>query len=468
MSAPFGSCSAFGTARAVQWPAMSAFPRVALLLAAAVLAASAAARAQSSAAGALEAAIAEDYENELRALFEHFHRNPELSFLEHETAKRLAAELRASGVEVTEGIGRTGIVGMLDNGDGPLVLVRADMDGLPVREQSELPYASTATQVDLSGEEAPVMHACGHDVHITAMVGVARRLAAMRDAWSGTVMFVGQPAEERIMGAREMLEDGLYERFGVPDYALAFHVAAGKPAGKIDVPPGLLASSSDSVDVTVFGIGAHGASPHRGRDPIYIAAQLVVALQSIVSRELNPLEPGVITVGAIHGGFKHNVIPDRVELQLTVRANSEDTREQLLSAIERVADGIGRAAGLPESLLPRVVRTKESTPVTMNNEELAARVRAAIGAGMGEDVFHSEPPSGMGAEDFAYFVRTEHNVPGAYFNVGGTDPADLAAEAEGGPPVPSHHSPFFRIEPEPAIRAGVEAMTLAVLDLLRP
>ena len=421
-----------------------------------------------SSAQELDDAIAEDYRAELKSLFEHFHRNPELSFLEHKTAARLAAELRKSGVEVTEGIGRTGIVGMMRNGDGPLVLVRADMDGLPVAEKSELPYASTVTQVDLSGEEVPVMHACGHDVHITSMVGVARRLAAMRDQWSGTVMLVGQPAEERIMGAREMIEDGLYERFGVPDYALAFHVAAGKPAGKIDVPPGLLASSSDSVDITVFGIGAHGASPHRGKDPIYIAAQLVVALQGIVSRELNPLEPGVVTVGAIHGGFKHNVIPDRVELQLTVRANSEETREQLLSAIERIAEGVGRAAGLPSSLLPKVVRTKESTPVTVNNSELAARVRAAIGRGMGEEVFHTEPPSGMGAEDFAYFVGTEHKVPGTYFDVGGTSQADLEAEAAGGPPVPSHHSPFFRIEPEPAIRAGVEAMTLAVLDLLRP
>ena len=413
-------------------------------------------------------AIAEDYATELGGLFEHFHRNPELSFLEHRTAARLADELRKSGVEVTEGIGRTGIVGMMENGDGPLVLVRADMDGLPVAEQSELPYSSTARQVDLSGEEVPVMHACGHDVHITSMVGVARRLAAMREHWSGTVMFVGQPAEERIMGAREMIEDGLYERFGVPDYALAFHVSAGKPAGKIEVPPGLLASSSDSVDITVFGIGAHGASPHRGKDPIYIAAQLVMALQGIVSRELNPLEPGVVTVGAIHGGFKHNIIPDRVELQLTVRANSEETREQLLAAIERIAEGVGRTAGLPPSLRPKVVRTKESTPVTVNDSELAARVRAAIAAGMGENVFHREPPSGMGAEDFAYFLRTEHRVPGTYFNVGGTSVEDLEAEAAGGPPVPSHHSPFFRIEPEPAIRAGVEAMTLAVLDLLRP
>ena len=410
-------------------------------------------------------AIQADYDNELGALFEHFHRNPELSFREEKTAVRLAEELRKSGVEVTTGIGRTGIVGMLRNGPGPTVLVRADMDGLPVEEQSELPYESKARQVDLSGEEVPVMHACGHDVHITALVGTARRLAAMKDRWSGTVMFIGQPAEERISGAREMLEDGLYERFGVPDYALAFHVSAGEPAGKVNVPTGLLASSADSVNITVRGIGAHGASPHRGKDPIYIASQLVVALQGIVSRELNPLDPGVITVGAFHSGFKHNIISDRAELQLTVRSNRQEVRDQLMDAIERVAEGIGRANGLPEQLLPKVVRLAESTPPTINDEALAERVTAAIERGMG-DVFFEEKPSGMGAEDFAYFVTTEHDVPGTYFSVGGTSQADLDAAAAGGPPVPSHHSPFFRVEPEPSVTSGVHAMTLAVLDLL--
>ena len=414
----------------------------------------------------LSQAIDADYEQELGALFDHFHRNPELSFLETETAKLLAEELRKSGVEVAEGIGRTGIVGMMRNGSGPTVLVRADMDGLPVKEQSEVSNESVVRQVDLSGEEVPVMHACGHDVHMTALVGTARRLAAMKDHWSGTVMFIGQPAEERISGAREMLEDGLYDRFGVPDYALAFHVSAGDPAGKINVPQGLMASSSDSVDITVRGIGAHGASPHRGKDPIYIAAQLVVALQGIVSRELNPLEPGVVTVGAIHGGFKHNIISDRVDLQLTVRANSEETREQLLSAIERIAEGIGRAAGLPDVLLPRVVRTSESTPTTINNTKLAERVRGAITSGMGDDILFETKPSGMGAEDFAYFVQTEDKVPGAYFMVGGTSTADLDAAEDGGPPIPSHHSPFFRIEPEPSVKSGVQAMTLAVLELL--
>ena len=442
-------------------------PLVALLTALTLsITSPASARAADDLGDRLAAAVAADYETELEDLFVHFHRNPELSFREVETAKRLAAELRKSGVEVTEGVGGTGIVGILRNGEGPTVLVRADMDGLPVEEQSELPYASTARQVDITGEEVPVMHACGHDVHITAMVGTARRLAAMKDRWAGTVMFVGQPAEERISGARAMLEDGLYERFGVPDYALAFHVSAGDPAGKISLEGGLLASSSDSVNVTVFGVGAHGASPHRGKDPIYIASQLVVALQGIVSREIDPLEPAVVTVGSFHGGFKHNIIPDRVELQLTVRSNKMEVRDQLLAAIERIAEGVARTAGLPDSLLPRVERTSESTPPTYNDSELAMRLRKAFAEGMGEDALFEEQPSGMGAEDFAYFVETEHDVPGAYFSVGGTAQEEIDAEAAGGSPLPSHHSPFFRIEPEPSIKSGVRAMTLGVLELL--
>lgn len=291
-------------------------------------------------------AVAADYEAYLAPLFVHFHEHPELSFEEAETAARIARELRALGVEVTEGVGGTGVVGMIENGPGPTVLVRADMDGLPLLEDSGVPYPSHVTQVDIDGVEKPVMHACGHDVHITSLIGTARRLTTMTDAWSGTVMLVAQPAEERIGGAHAMLEDGLYERFGVPDYALAFHVAAGKPAGKLFVADRLVASSSDSVDITVHGIGTHGAAPQKGKDPICIASQIVVALQGLVSRELSPLEPGV------------------------------------------------------------------------------------------------------------------------YFRVGGTAQADLDAEAEGGPAVPSHHSPFFKIEPESSVTTGVEAMTVAVLELL--
>lgn len=415
---------------------------------------------------ALRQAVAADYEAYLAPLFVHFHQNPELSFRETRTAARIAEELRELGVEVTEGVGGTGVVGRIENGSGPTVLVRADMDGLPILEDSGLPYASTARQVDIDGVEKPVMHACGHDVHVTALVGTARRLTAMKDAWSGTVVLIAQPAEERISGARAMLEDGLYERFGVPDYALAFHVSAGEPAGKLIVPERVVASSSDSVDVTVYGVGAHGASPHKGKDPIYLASQLVVALQGLVSRELAPLEPGVVTVGSFHGGFKHNIIPTEVKLQLTVRADSEETRETLLAGIRRIAEGVGRTAGLPDELLPKVELTTESTPVTLNDPELALRVRGAFEREMGAEALHPDVRTGMGAEDFAYFVQTEHRVPGVYFSVGGTAQADLDAEEAGGPPVPSHHSPFFKVEPEPSITAGVEAMTVAVLELL--
>jgi amidohydrolase len=414
----------------------------------------------------LRQAVAADYEAYLEPLFVHLHRNPELSYRETETAARIAAELRGLGVEVTEGVGGTGVVGLLRNGEGPTVMVRADMDGLPLREATGLPYASTVTQVDVTGVEQPVMHACGHDVHVTALVGTARRLIALKDRWSGTVMLLAQPAEERIGGAKAMLEDGLYERFGVPDYALAFHVEAGEPAGRVMVPAELVASSSDSVDITVHGVGTHGASPHKGKDPIYVAAQIVVALQGLISRELSPLEPGVVTVGAFHAGSKHNIISDRAELQLTVRADSEETREKLLSGIRRIAENVARAAGLPEDKLPEVRLSTESTPTTVNDPALVRRIRETFARELGAEALYEERRDGMGAEDFAYFVRTDDRVPGVYFSVGGTAQAELDAEAAGGPAVPGHHSPLFRIEPEPSVTTGVEAMTVAVLELL--
>lgn len=416
----------------------------------------------------LRDSIAEHYRDHLGELFVHFHKNPELSLLETRTAARLAGELRAEGVEVTEGIGGTGIVGLLKNGEGPLVLVRADMDGLPVEENSGLEYASRARQVNRDGREVPVMHACGHDVHITSLVGTARQLAQNRNLWSGTVMFIGQPAEEVISGARNMLVDGLYERFGVPDYALAFHVSAGDPAGKVQVRSGPIAASSDSVDIIVRGIGAHGASPHKGKDPIYIGSQIVIALQGIVSREVPPRRPAVVTVGAFHAGLKHNIISDEAHLQLTVRSTDRETRDQLLSAIDRIAKGVGRANGLPDELLPEVHFSKtQTTPPTVNDPKLAERIRGVFAKELGEDMLYMSVNEGMGAEDFAYFVSTEHDVPGCYFEVGGTSEGDLDIERAGGTPVASHHSPFFRIEPEPAVISGSHAMTLAVLELLR-
>ncbi len=404
------------------------------------------------------------YENHLEDLFLHFHKNPELSFLENKTAARMAAELRAAGVEVTEGVGGTGVVGLLKNGDGPLLLLRADMDGLPVPEKTGLPYASTATQVGQDGKEYPVMHACGHDVHITSMVGTARQLAAMKDRWKGTLMFVVQPAEERVGGAKAMIEDGLYDRFGKPDAALAFHVTSMLPTGKISASEGIQYSSADSVDIMVPGIGAHGASPHMGRDPVYIASQIVTGLQSVVSREVGPLSPAVITVGAFQSGLKHNIISDRADLQLTVRANDEDTRAQLLAAIERIAVNTGKAHGLPDDL-PVTVKVSEGTPVTNNDPELARQLNGVMKRELGEAVFVPFEQKGMGAEDFAYFVADELGVPGYYFAVGGTPPEAFAAAENGGPPVPSHHSPLFKVSPEESVTLGTQAMIAAVLEL---
>ncbi|WP_414976948.1 amidohydrolase [Brevundimonas sp.] len=408
----------------------------------------------------LKAAVQQDYTANLAALFDDFHRHPELSGLEVRTAGIMAAQLTALGYEVTTGVGGTGVVAVLRNGDGPTVMIRADMDGLPLQEATGLANASTVRQVDSDGVEKPVMHACGHDVHITALIGTARQLMTRRGDWSGTLVLVAQPAEERIFGARAMVEDGLYTRFPKPDYALAFHVSAGVPAGRISVPLAIHSSSSDSVDIAVHGVGTHGAYPHLGVDPVLVASSIVVNLQSLRSRTVNPLEGAVVSVGAIHGGIKHNIISDRVDLQLTVRADSPEVRTLLLDGIDRVARGTAIALGVPEDRMPTVVRsTVETTPPTLNDTPTATRVRAAIAGAMGEARMIDEPRGGMGAEDFAYFVTPESGVKGVYFDVGGTPVSDLATAA-------GHHSPLFRIAPEPSVTAGVEAMVVAAESLM--
>jgi len=317
----------------------------------------------------------------------------------------------------------------------------------------------------ITGNMVSVMHACGHDVHITALVGTARQMVARKDEWSGTLMLIVQPAEERIIGARLMREDNLWERFGTPDYALAFHVGAGSPAGKINAPEGASYAGSDSVDIIVHGVGAHGASPHMGKDPIVIGSQIVMALQTLVSRELAPRTPGVVTVGSFHSGTKHNIISDRAHLQLTVRNTNLETREILLQGIERIAVNIGRAAGLPEDKLPEVIVSNEGTPPTVNDGPLARRLRQAWGEAMGEDSLYDESFEGMGAEDFPYFSNDPY-IPSVYWDIGGTPQEDLDAEAAGGPVVSGHHSPFFKIAPEPSVRAGVESTVVALMELM--
>ncbi|WP_397577676.1 amidohydrolase [Sphingorhabdus sp.] len=411
-------------------------------------------------------AVKADYDKSLASLWDHFHRNPELSFREYKTAARMAQELRTvPGMIVTEKVGGTGVVGMLKNGDGPVVLVRADMDGLPVQERSGLANSSTVRQVGVDGLEMPVMHACGHDVHITSLLGTARQMARMKDRWKGTILFIVQPAEERVGGAKAMVQDGLYTRFPKPDYALAFHVAAELETGKIAASEGIQYSSADSVDIRVPGIATHGAAPHLGRDPVYIASQIVVGLQSIISREKGPLDAGVITVGAFHAGTKHNIISEYADLQVTVRANSQAVRDQLIASIERVAKGIGAAHGLPNDKLP-IVKVNESTPVTVNDAALARRLNGAIATALGSDVVVPFRQTNMGAEDFAFFVDQQFGIPGYYFAVGGTNPEWIAAAKNGGPAVAGHHSPLFKIDPEPSVRLGIEAMTAAALDLL--
>ncbi|HEX8467400.1 MAG TPA: amidohydrolase [Allosphingosinicella sp.] len=411
--------------------------------------------------------IKADYDKRLGAMFVDFHRNPELSFKENRTARILAKALRSEGATVTEGVGGTGVVGVMRNGAGPTVLIRADMDGLPVEEKSGVPYSSTARQTGVDGLEMPVMHACGHDVHVTSLIGTARQLASMKARWRGTIVLIGQPAEERVGGAKAMLADGLYTRFPKPDYALGFHVNSGMRTGTVSGADALMYSSADSVDIIVHGVGAHGAAPHTGKDPVYIGAQIVTALQSIVSREVGPLSPAVVTVGSFHSGTKHNIISDRADLQITVRANDEGTRRQLLTAIDRIAKGIARAHGVAENRLPEI-KVSEGTPTTSNTPALAQRVRAAWAQALPAGTVVPFAQESMGAEDFTYFVQPELGVPGFYFSVGGTPQAAFDSARSGGPPVPSHHSPLFRIDPEPSIRLGTEAMTVAVLDLLRP
>jgi hippurate hydrolase len=417
-------------------------------------------------ADALTDAVNEDYDKHLAGLFDHFHRNPELSTIEHETARRMAMELDLAGFQVTEGVGGTGVVAILENGHGPTVMMRADMDGLPVEEKSGLENASRAQQKDpITGNTVFTMHACGHDVHITSLVGTARHMAANKDKWKGTLMLVVQPAEERVLGARAMRDDDIWGRFGKPDYALAFHVSSSNVAGVINVQEGSPYAGADTVDIIVHGVGAHGASPHRGKDPIVLGSQIVLALQTLVAREISPRDPGVVTVGSFHSGTKHNIISDRAHLQLTVRNTSEETRKILLDGIVRIAENMGRVAGLPEDKLPEVIISNESVPPVMNDSALARRLKGAWIDALGEDAVVDIPTKGMGAEDFPFFTQ-DPEISSVYWAIGGTPQEDFVREAEGGEPVPSHHSPLFKISPEPSVKAGVQSTVVALQALM--
>lgn len=400
----------------------------------------------------------------LEAIYKQLHANPELSFREFNTAALVATELRKLGVEVTEKVGNTGVVGVLRNGEGPTILLRADMDGLPVKELNDLPWASRAVVKDLAGRDQPAMHACGHDLHVAGLIGTARTLVALKDQWRGTVVFVAQPAEEIVAGARAMLRDGLYTRFPKPDYALALHVFTREPAGIITYTAGPAYASVRSVDITVRGIGGHGSAPHRTKDPVVLAAQIVLALQTIVSREVEPGVPAVVTVGTIHGGTKRNIISEEVKLELTLRTFDEAVMERLVASIRRIAEGAGTAAGLPADRLPVVTVNDESAAVTVNTPDLTERLARAFTAWLGADRVRPEPPI-TGAEDFSEYGRTIHRVPTLIWSVGAADPAThAAAKAKGGLP-PSNHSPNALFVHDPTIQTCVTSMTAAVLEL---
>jgi amidohydrolase len=398
---------------------------------------------------------------DLIALYTHLHTHPELSLQEVETSKRIAEELKKAGAEVTPGVGNLGVVGLLKNGEGPVVLVRTDMDALPVVEETGLPYASKVKTRDGSGREVGVMHACGHDVHMTSFIGTARWLADHRDRWAGTVVLVGQPAEEMVKGARAMLEDGLYSRFPKPDFALALHCRPDMPFGAVSYCSGPAMANSTSVSVIVRGKGGHGAWPHRTIDPIALAALFVVDLQTIVSREIEPGEPAVLTVGSIHGGTKHNIIPDEVKLQLTLRSFSEPVRQQLIAGIKRRAIALSQAHQAPEP----TVEVEEGTPATINTPALVERVVPALAEALGMSNVNPVKPV-MGAEDFSLY--SEGNVPICMFWLGTLSPERIAAATSNGGAPPALHSSKYYPEPGPSISTGIRAMTAAVVKLLPP
>ena len=395
--------------------------------------------------------------------YRHLHQNPELSLQESKTADYLATQLQSMGYAVTRGIGGNGLVAILENGAGKTILYRADMDALPVEEQTGLPFKSKVT-TERNGELVPVMHACGHDVHITVLLGVAKEMINNRDNWHGSLMLVLQPAEEIGAGAKNMLADGLFTRFPVPDFNLAFHVGPELPAGTIGFLSGYVLANVDSVDITVFGVGGHGAYPHKTRDPIVIASQIVLALQTIVSRELSPLEPAVVTVGSIHGGAKHNIIPGEVKLQLTVRSYADETRDFLLRRIREISEGIAATAGMPQDRLPIVTVKNEYTPSVYNDPQLNDTIVPILKAVLGEKAVIEGKPE-MGGEDFARYGRTEHKIPGAMLMLGATNPEIFRAAKTSGETLPGLHSPFFAPDAKPTIETGVTSMT-AILEAL--
>jgi hippurate hydrolase len=397
------------------------------------------------------------------ALYVDLHRNPELSLQEEKTAAKLAARLRDLGYEVTERVGGHGVVGVLRNGTGPVVMIRTDLDALPIREATGLPYASTATARNAAGDTVPVMHACGHDVHMASWVGAATLLARERASWRGTLVFIGQPAEEILNGAAAMIDDGLLTRFPKPDVVLGLHVSSAIPAGQVGVPSGPASAASNGVDITIHGRGGHGAAPHLTVDPLLIAARTVVTLQTIVAREVNPLDPAVVTVGTLHAGTKRNIIADDASLQLTVRSYKPEVQQQLLAAIQRIAEGESAAAGAPRK--PEVrIDPAEASEVVVNDPALSARLEAALRRGLGDASVVPHGPV-MSSEDFGVYGRVA-GVPSVQLRIGAPGPGAFAAARADGRYPPGPHNSAFAPDRERVLRSGTAALTLSALEML--
>ncbi|MGD0871632.1 MAG: amidohydrolase [Bryobacteraceae bacterium] len=410
----------------------------------------------------------------LVAIYQDLHAHPELSHHEERTSTLLAGELRKAGYTVTEHLGKYadgtqafGIAAVLKNGAGPVLLVRTELDALPVEEKTGLPFASRVRSRNAAGQEVGVMHACGHDLHMTSLLGTARTLAKLKERWSGTLVLIGQPSEETVDGARAMLNDGFYSRFPKPDFAIALHDEPTIEAGKVGVLGGPIYAGSTAVEVTMRGMGGHGAHPELTKDPVVMAAEFIMELQTIVSRQMLPLDPAVVTVGSIHGGTKGNIIPDDVVLQLTTRAFSEDVREHILSSIKRMAQGVALAAGVPDDRAPIVkVSDTEAVPPTYNDPKLAARLRGVFEAALGAaNVGESKPM--MVSEDFGLFGLAGHQIPTVIFQLGAVSAQQIEESRRTGNPLPSLHSSVFYPQVEPAMRAGIVATTSAALELLK-
>ncbi|HVY93672.1 MAG TPA: amidohydrolase [Bryobacteraceae bacterium] len=407
-------------------------------------------------------------------IYKDLHSHPELSHQEVRTSALVAAELRKAGYTVTEHVGKypdgsqaNGIVAVLENGAGPRLLIRSDLDALPVIEDTGLPYASHVKAKNPAGQEVGVMHACGHDIHMSTLIGTARALAALKSQWHGTVMLIGQPAEETIDGAKAMIADHLYERFGKPDMAIALHDTNIHPAGQVSLTSGPALSGATSIDVTMRGVGSHGSRPDLSKDPIVMAAQFITQIQTIASRQIDPRDPVVVTVGDIHAGTRRNIIPDDAKMEITLRAFNEKTREAAISGLRRAAQGVALAAGVPEDRAPVItILDNESTPVTYNDPALTGRVRKAIAGVLGAQNVVDDPLQ-MGSEDFGLFGLEGHQIPTVMFWLGAMDPAKFAEAAAAGKELPGLHSNHFEPLPEPTLRTGVEAMTSAAIALLQ-